>query len=272
MIGLLARSVSTIDRRLLLLAPPNRPVAGLFDRTRVDDQLHGRLLREVQRLRGGIYLDDGAVRPGDLSDEGLHETPEDARSWHLIMLDREGRLSSCAWCLEHEDATSIEQLRVRHCPLNGAHPLRERLQRAVATELRHAREEGLRYAEVGGWAVSRTSRCTSEGLLLALAAYSLGRRIGGALGLTTATVRHSSSTILRRLGGTSLEVDGGEIPSYFDERYRCEMEILRFDSRRPSPKYAPVIELLKERLSGVGVIAPSGLNLNHACEQPSFAA
>jgi len=36
------------------------------------------------------------------------------------------------------------------------------------------------------------------------------------------------------------------------------MEILRFDSRRPNPKYLRLIDLLRERLSDVLVIAHGG--------------
>ena len=139
--------------------------------------------------------------------------------------------------------------------MGGSSEWRDTLVGAVDAEIARAGSEKLHYAEVGGWAVSRACRCTSEGLLLALAAYSLGRRLGGVLGITTATVRHSSSTILRRLGGTSLEFDGRVVPSYFDPKYNCEMELLRFDSRRPNRKYAGLVELLRERLSNVTVVA-----------------
>jgi hypothetical protein len=99
-------------------------------------------------------------------------------------------------------------------------------------------------------------------LLLALAAYSLGRRLGGALGITTATVRHSSSTILRRLGGSHLEAGGTIVPSYFDPKYNCEMELLRFDSRKPNAKYTGLIELLRDRLTNVSVIASDAIGLS----------
>ena len=171
------------------------------------------------------------------------------------MQGKDGRISACAWYLEHSAEASIQDLRVRNCPLGGSSEWRDTLVGAVDAEIARAGSEKLHYAEVGGWAVSRACRCTSEGLLLALAAYSLGRRLGGVLGITTATVRHSSSTILRRLGGTSLEFDGRVVPSYFDPKYNCEMELLRFDSRRPNRKYAGLVELLRERLSNVTVVA-----------------
>ena len=91
-----------------------------------------------------------------------------------------------------------------------------------------ARRAGLYYAELGGWAVSPERRCTSEGLILALAGYGLSRLLGGAIGITAANVTHASSSILRRLGGSYLEVDGTTIPAYYDPSYNTMIELLRF--------------------------------------------
>lgn len=255
MLKLLERNVATIQDRLVLLAPSEASIPSSFANVTVDTDLHNQLVREMQKLRGTIYLGDGAIREHQLSPEGLHRTPEDQKSWHLLMLSKRQEVSACAWYLEHETHVTMQDLRVRTCPLGDSADWRENLARAVESEIRRARKDGLKYAEVGGWAVSKECRCTSEGLVLALAAYSLGRLCGGVLGITTATVRHSSSTILRRLGGSSLEYRGEAVPSYFDSKYDCEMELLRFDSRRPSRKYESLVTMLQERLSGVRVIA-----------------
>lgn len=274
MLSLLERSITSIDRRLVLLAPRESVVPGWFKRVQTSSEQHQGLVREVQRLRGSVYLHDGAVLPEQLSTEGLHQTPEDERSWHLLMLDRHRRVSACAWYLEHSNPTSIDNLRVRSCPLTKHESWRDTLRDAIKSELRRAREAELRYAEVGGWAVARESRCKSEGLLLALAAYSLGRAFGGALGLTTATVRHSSSTILRRLGGLDLEAGGVAVPAYFDPKYDCQMELLRFDSRRPNPKYSGLIDLIKQHLANVAVFTSDrpASHVAAACEvaRPTF--
>jgi hypothetical protein len=201
-----------------------------------------------------VYLDDGAIRPHQLTRDGRHRTSEDDRAWHLLILDR-GRVTACMWYLEHEDARSIEELRVVSCPLVAAGGEAQAARKAIDAELTRARRHQLRYVELGGWAVAREHRHTGEGLLLALAAYGLGRAVGGALGLTTATVRHASSAILRRLGGSSLEIDGTAVPSYYDDRYGCEMELLRFDSRHPNPKYRPLIDELERRLESAPVLA-----------------
>jgi hypothetical protein len=255
MLKLLERNIASVDERLVLLAPPQAVVPPQFRNVTYDYLSHRALVREMQRLRGSVYLEEGNVRFDQLTPEGLHETPEDARSWHLLMRDRGGRVSACAWYLEHENPASIDSLRVRNCPLARLGTWSDRLKGAVEAEIDKARRDRIRYAEVGGWAVSRDRRCTSEGLVLALAAYGLCRTLGGALGITTANVKHSSSSILRRLGGSYLEADGKMIPAYFDSRYNAEIEILRFDSRRPAKKYAGLIENLKHRLSDVAVFA-----------------
>lgn len=279
MLKLLERNIASIGERLVLLAPPDYFLPGHFRNITVDSSRRRELVTEMQRLRGSVYLEDGAIRSEQLSPGGAHQTPEDQRSWHLLMLDKKRRVSSCVWYLEHDHTIPVERLRVRSCPLARVEEWRATLWRAVEAELARARRECLHYAEVGGWAVSKRSRCTSEGLLLALAAYSLGRVLGGALGITTATTRHSSSTILRRLGGSHLDVDGRILPPYYDGRYECEMELLRFDSRQPDPKYGALVELLRDKLSNVSVFAdgprsvPSSTDWFAALErQPQFAS
>ena len=251
---LLERTIDTLDHRLLLLAP-NGTVPAFFNNVSNDSRRHQKLVREMQKLRGRIYLDDGALGREQLSAEGLHETVEDEKSWHLLMVDRRQRVTGCAWYLEHEPSVQVDDLRVRCCPLARMTEWRDYLRKGVESELARARREKLNYAEVGGWAVSKMSRCTSEGLVLALAGYSLGRICGGCLGITTATVRHCSSSILRRIGGAPLDADGTPVPSYYDPRYKCEMEILRFDSRHPNPKFVPLIERLREKMARVQVVA-----------------
>jgi hypothetical protein len=279
MLKILERGVAAIDRRLVLVAPPEVPVSREFRNVTIDPQRRQQLVSEVQRLRGSIYVEDGALQRHQLSPDGLHQTPEDERSWHLLFMNKEQQITACAWYLEHDDDASFDCLRLRNCPLSNQPEWRDTLATAVESELARARDEGLRYTEVGGWAVAKESRCTSEGLLLALGAYSLGRMLGGALGVTTATVRHSSSAILRRLGGSHLEADGRALPPYYDPHYDCQMELLRFDSRAPSQKYSSLIDVLRDKLAYVSVVAtaavptfePNAFRHAAASLQPAFA-
>ena len=254
MVSLLERRIASIDERLVLLAPPDRNIPSTFSNVQPNGQRRDELVTELQRFRGAVYLNEGAVH--ELSDDGCHRTPEDEHSWHVVRLDGDGRVRACIWYLEHDVPVSIDRLRVRDCPLAADDGWRDRLHSAVASELNRAESDQVPYAEIGGWAASPDGRCPFEGIILALSAFSLGRLFGGALGMATATARHASASMLRRLGGNKLESDGSPLPAYYDHRYNCDMELLRFDSRRPHPKYDHLVDALAGVLANVRVLAP----------------
>ena len=129
------------------------------------------------------------------------------------------------------------------------------LEEALGGELERARQLNYSYVEMGGWVVARELRSSIEAARMVAMAYALARVLGGALGITTATTKHRSSSILRRLGGSSLCARGVEIPPYFDPQYQCEMEILRFDSSRPGRRCAAVVQDCEQELKRVPVIA-----------------
>lgn len=259
MLRLIESSIASIEQQLVLIAPPqakNLDVVG-FNNLTSDTSLNRHLIHEMQRLRGSIYLSEGNVKPHELTADGRHQTAEDDKSWHLLMTDDHGQVRSCALYLLHDHATSIQDLRLQHCPLVKRKDSREQVKFAVESEIGRARSAGLRFAELGGWAISKERRGTPEGLMMALATYGLSRMLGGALGITTANVAHSCSSILRRLGGAYLQFDGAPIPSYFDPRYNTEIDLLRFDSRTPSPKYAELIDVVIGKLANVSVVGRS---------------
>jgi hypothetical protein len=251
---LIESSVASIEQRLVLIAPPQASCFDRFNNVINDAARHGRFINEMQSLRGSIYLQEGSVTRSGLTADGRHQTAEDDRSWHLLMTDDDGRVRSCALFLLHENAGSIRDLRLRHCPLLEHPESRTQVTVAVESEMARARRANLRFAELGGWAISKERRGTPEALLMAVATYGLSRMLGGALGITTANVAHSSS-ILRRLGGAYLEFEGQTIPSYFDPRYNTDIDLLRFDSRAPSPKYAGLIGMVMDKLANVTVVA-----------------
>jgi hypothetical protein len=255
MLNLLERSINRLDEKMILLAPPKQAVPPMFNNVERSLDKHRTRLREVQRLRASIYYEDGALQAGDLSEGDLHRVPEDDRGWHFLITNSEGQVRACVRYIAHEEVPSPAKLRVRDAPPALRRESKDLFWKAVESDLATARRDRLRYAEVGGWAVAQEYRRTSEGLILALAAFSFGRMFGGALGMTTATVRHSSSRILRRLGGSDLAVDGTAVKPYYDPKYRCEMEVLRFDSRNANAKYSPLIDMLREKLATVLVIA-----------------
>jgi hypothetical protein len=69
-------------------------------------------------------------------------------------------------------------------------------------------------------------------------------------------VRHCSATILKRLGLSSVPAGEGVVPQYYDPRYACEMELLRFDTRQADRRYEPLIREIVFNLPQVRVITP----------------
>jgi hypothetical protein len=254
MLRLIESSVAAIEQRLVLVAPLHVTRLDAFSNVTADTAQNRRLVEEMQRLRGSIYLDEGNIKRHELTSDGRHRTPEDDMSWHLLMTDQGGQVRSCALYFEHENASTIDDLRLKNCPLVKRADSRDKVKFAVEAEMARATREGLRFAELGGWAISKERRGSPEGLMMALATYGLSRMLGGAIGITTANVAHSCSSILRRFGGAYLEFDGKPIPSYFDPKYNTEIDLLRFDSRHPSPKYAGLIDSVMRTLANVSVV------------------
>jgi hypothetical protein len=245
---------TALSRQLLLLAPSTGGVPDSFSNPNADKSRHLELLAQVQKLRGRIYVEDGAIKPTELTRDGRHYIASDEDSWHILTLDSNGEVCGCTRYLAHENTTSFARLGVRRSALAKCDEWGQKLRSAIEQELQLARRRHFAYVEMGGWALREDVRCSTEAIRIALGAYALARNLGGAISVTTATARHCSSSILRRIGGQPLAMGAAQLPSYYDPRYKCEMTILRFDSDQPNPRYEVWIEQIREELLTVPVI------------------
>jgi hypothetical protein len=198
---------------------------------------------------------DGAVQPDELTPDGRHEVAVDDHSWHVLSLDGNGDVCASLRYLEESRALHFDDLWVRHAAMASS-PMGSQFRRAVEWQMADARRKRMGFGEVGGWAVAPDRRWTLEPLKIILATYGLLELLGGCIGVATATFRHSSATMLRRIGLESLCADGAELPPYYDEQYGCQMEVLRFDSRSPSPKYRDWVDYFTASLADAPVICP----------------
>src|ERR1700704_4696232 len=123
----LERNIETVDQRLVLLAPAGAPVLPLFRHVDTDLELHRTFVREMQQLRGSIYVRDGAVERRRLAPDGTHRTPEDEKSWHLLMVNKDQQVSACGWYMPHDKAVRFDSLRVRNSPLTRMEGMRDTL-------------------------------------------------------------------------------------------------------------------------------------------------
>jgi len=250
---------SQSGRQFVLLAP-SQSAASQFDQALVDPSRHHRLLAEAQRLRGRIYVRDGAIQPADLSADDRHIQAADDQAWHLLTVDENQEVIACIRYFAHEPSVRFSELSVASSGIARSAELGTRVREAVETELECARRRGVWYVELGGWAVCESLRCTTEAIRTLLTVYALSQVRGGAVGLSSATTRHHSSSILRRMGGRPLRANGVEVASYYDAQYACEMELLSFDSESPNQRYSGWISDCREVLYHVPVVLGAPTN------------
>lgn len=246
---------------LVLLAPTAVTVPATFRDIDVDAARHATVLSGLQRLRGHAYLRDGAITRDQLAADGRHVQASDDESWHVVSVQPDGRVVACARFRLHDSTAAPETLGVWSSALARSSTWSGRLRGAIESDMTLARVRDVGYAEVGGWAVAEDWRRTAQAATTALSTYALAETLGGCIGITTATVRHCSSRILRKLGGRSLQWGNDTLPSYFDPQYGCEMEILRFDSSAPGRRYDMHVTTLARTLRELPVVcATAGLS------------
>jgi hypothetical protein len=221
-----------------------------------DRECYEDYLAEAQALRGAIYLEDGAISSSELVG-GRHMAESDRASWHLLIADGAGKICGCVRYRHYDSPSKLAftELMASHSSLATCARWGDRMRAAVEDELLLSQALNLPFVEIGGWALDAEIRGTVEALRMVLAAYAFSREFGGAVGLATATVRHSSASILRRIGGQPLEHNGEEVPSYTDSHYDCEMEILRFYSWSLNPRYDIWIDKIAQEIRDITVVA-----------------
>lgn len=245
-----------LGRGLILLAPAGRSRLP-FKYVEDDSLRHQRLLADAQRLRGKTYVQDGALDPSNLTSDGRHIQQADHESWHLLTVGRDGRVQTCLRYRAHAPGVAYTDLGVIRSIRHQSATFAGRVKRAIQSELVKAHQLGFSCVELGAWVVSKELRCSTEAFRMLLMMYSFSQLLGGAIALTTATTRHHSSTILRRIGGSALMDGDTEVTAYFDAEYDCEMELLSFDSRFPNPRYLDSIREFRKILPRIPVITSS---------------
>ncbi len=248
-------SDTTANRAMMLVAPADVSLQPFTGRITRSTRLHAELIAAMQRHRGKVYLEDSAIAESELTGE-RHVSPVNLGSWHLLIMGVSGKILGCTRFRRHPNSVSAPELAVSRAPLARCSTWGGSFRASIDSELASARQAGFAYVEVGGWALDHDVRGTADALKTVLATYALGQVQGGAIAISTATKRHGSADILRRLGGRPLEWQGTTIPAYYDESYGCTMEVLRFDSRYPNPRYARMIRDLRSLISRMPIVCP----------------
>jgi Acetyltransferase (GNAT) domain len=245
--------VSSSSRAMLLLAPVQSVPPASFSGLQCDPARFQDLLFETQTFRGKVYLEDGAIQPSQLT-AGRHADPLDDTSWHLLVMDNDSRVCGCMRYSHHSASAGIHKLTMLHSAIARSSEWRNEVENAVHAEFTLAQRQDRGIVEAGGWALGKEIRGTVEALRMALASFAWCEEWGGAIGFSTVTERHCSASILRRIGGRSLESNGSPLPSYYEPAYDCRMELLRFHSWAPNPRYRVWVEEIRALLRRIPVI------------------
>jgi hypothetical protein len=203
---------------------------------------------EVQRFRGRVYVADKAIPASALDEKGRHSQDFDFENYHLCLQNLEDRIVGCLRLRLHEPTNEIPDLRLHELIKRMNPDLAESCHRALTSLFESSRRDNVRFCEVGGWAIDEELRHHRISTLLPIAGWSFYQIMGNAIVVVSATTRHHSSAILKRLGGFPLMDGDKQLPSFMDDFHGCEMELVGFDSRRPHPKYEKLVAELKDFL------------------------
>jgi len=259
------RRLNIRNSRIVILA---QDVDGLPFQNVISDRIrHRSLLSSAQRLRGRAYLKDSAIQPWDLSRRGFYVQPADNASWHVLMVDNHDQVTGCVRYRKHHRNVVFPELELARAAAANSYKYSDLVRDAVQVQIRTAMERRLDYVELGGWAISEAMRFNGDAVRMVLTVYALAQLSGGALAVTTATRRHNSASILKRMGGRRLTANGSELPPYFHPKYGCEMELLGFDSTAPNPHFQELIDEYRVEFSTTQLV----LSANRARAQEELA-
>jgi hypothetical protein len=250
--GLSGSSSVSKKLRLEILAPSLARRPSALTNVWVDPKLHANLIHAIQRLRGAVYREYAPIA-SQLLPDGRHHLQTDLQSWHILLQDPQSQIVGCIRYRQVQGG--YEELSVSQSALAHSHRYGPVLRAAVEGQIAAAESVGTHYTEVGMWALRPEARCSSAAVNLALTAFILAEHLGGGMGITTATTRHHSASILRRLGGRRL----AELPAYYEPRYGCVIEVLRFTLADLDSRFTSRLNQLRAEIRDTSIVcaAPS---------------
>src|ERR1035438_4798727 len=102
--------ITSFHTELVILPPARTAPPKIFRNTELNRWRYERMLAEMQRLRGSVYLRDGAIQQDELTADGRHRLSVDEYSWHILLLDGAKRVTGCLRYLEERRASRFDEL------------------------------------------------------------------------------------------------------------------------------------------------------------------
>jgi hypothetical protein len=247
--------------KFMLLCPMNSGIPDSFKNYCFSKEQYDEMLSKMQRLRGQVYLADGAIKEEELTD-GLHCLEIDRLSWNVLGIDDSGNVRACMRYHENHLLDPITNMWIYKSELATLPEWRDLFTAALESQQRRALAGGKRHAEIGGLAIHPDYRHTTlnhqepEIQRMALATHVIALERGGCIWVSTATKRNKASRVLRRYG-RPLRHGNVTFPEFYDPQYRCYMEALSSDSDFMLEKYSAQIEKIAPQVLDATVIFPA---------------
>lgn len=250
----------TNKQALCLLAPAGGPLDG-FQNVIYDRERYQSLLSEAQRLRGRVYLDDGAISADDLDSQQCYVVKDDSLSWHILLRDSTGLVVAVSRMLffSHSNGpVPIDKLHAAQLIERTSELVRAKYLCALQQFASPSCDCAPYFVECGGLAIASEMRASRNTSIFLSTYWALSRFIGAARGVGAATERNSSADILRRFGGFSIPTqNGGSIEPFYDSVYDCMMELQGFASDILDPTLEPTVQDIQEFLPKMIVFVSS---------------
>ena len=236
------------DGLRLFVLPPRSWCCACSPCCSMSVQTHHRRLEQIQRLRGRVYVEDGALHPSLLDTDGKHLTAFDHDHWHILVTDEQDEVCACFLLIRYPEDARFEDLKLYELIDRMSPALRPIYEASVRAFMSEASGQNLGFGEVAAWAVRGDVRNRPSSLMFSFAAWALYQLLGESLVVGAPTTRHNAATILRRIGGFPLRFSGFPLQRFYDDRYGCDMEIIGFNSCEPLLKYSPIILEIRDHM------------------------
>jgi hypothetical protein len=249
---------------LTIVAPSVAQVPDWLSNVLANERVYQEVIEEIQRFRGYVYVQDKAIPSSALDEQGRHYSEYDYRAWHIIFRERRQELCGAIRVglvdygdygdTEESDPLQVLQF-LSHIPSDTKAPL----ETAVRRFLDNCRTLAPSICEPGAWAVAEDVRKSRVAPILAASIWSLGRVMGGGIGVATATTRHGSADILKKMGGFDLFLNGMPLVPFYDSYHQCYIELIGFDSDYLNPRLEPTVAEVQDYISNLPIITTDAM-------------
>jgi hypothetical protein len=205
------------------------------------------VLGSIQRLRGSVYLEDGALPISAVEPDGRHLSELDEMSYHLTLWN--GKVEGCLRLTPYPHSYPAENYKVFELIRRMPGVQAKIYAAAFKNCLAEWQAKGFQLGETGGLAIAGMYRMNAVSMIIPLAGWSLSRIKKRLVCIASATERNGSAEILRRLGGWRIKHEGVELPPFFDSAYGCDMEFIAFNSETLNPKFEASVTGIQELMA-----------------------